>query len=95
MKLKVNQTINKNNLSYEALITNSTSTTRSINDESTTFEDIFIRLESYDVLNENDYLKSEISTVEALNASNSGLIPLSPSIKYSNQILKKILDFLK
>ena len=90
IKLKVNQTINKkNNLSYEALITNSISTTRSINDESTTFEDIFIRLESYDVLNENDYLKSEISTVEALNTSNSGLIPLSPSIKYSNQILKK------
>ena len=92
MKLKVNQKKNKkNNLSYEALITNSISTTRSINDESTTFEDIFIRLESYDVLNENDYLKSEISTVEALNASNSGLIPLSPSIKYSNQILKKII----
>ncbi len=89
-KLKVNQTINrKNKLSYEALITNSVSTTRSINDEANTFEDIFIRLESYDFLNQYDYLKSEISTVEALDATNSGLIPLSPSIKYSNQIFVK------
>ena len=90
VKFKVNQTLNKKNtISYEALITNSVSTTRSINDESTTFEDIFIRLESYDVLDKNDYLKTEISTVEALDSTNSGLIPLSPSVKYSNQILLK------
>ena len=30
---------------------------------------------------------SEISTVEALDKTNSGLVPLTPSIKYNNQIL--------
>ena len=35
----------------------------------------------------NDYLRSELSTVEALDNTNSGLIPLAPSIKYSNQKL--------
>jgi len=90
IKFKANQTLNKNNiLSYEALITNSVSTTRSINDESVTFEDIFIKLDSYNVLKKNDYFRGEISTVEAFDATNSGLIPLSPSFKYSNQNLIK------
>ena len=89
-KLIGNQTINKHNIiSYEALITNSVSTTRSINDESATFEDIFIRLDSYDTLFNSDYLRTEISTVEALDTTKSGFIPLSPSIKYSNQKLTK------
>ncbi len=86
VKLKADQTLNKNNkLSFQALATNSVSTTRSINEESVTFEDVFVRLESYDVIYKTDYLKSEISTVEALDRTKSGLIPLSPSIKYSNQ----------
>ncbi len=86
MKLKADQTLNKNNkLSFQALATNSVSTTRSINEESVTFEDVFIRLESYDVFYKTDYLKTEISTVEALDRTKSALIPLSPSIKYSNQ----------
>ena len=90
IKFKANQTLNKNNfLSYEALITNSVSTTRSINDESVTFEDIYIRLDSYNLLKKNDYLRGEISTVEALDATNSGLIPLSPSFRYSNLNLIK------
>ena len=90
IKFKANQTLNKNNfLSYEALITNSVSTTRSINDESVTFEDIFVRLDSYNVLKKDDYFRGEISTVEAFDATNSGLIPLSPSFKYSNQNLIK------
>ncbi len=89
-KLKGNRTINKYNiLSYEALLTNSVSTTRSINDESVSFEDIFIRLDSYDAFYRSDYLKTEISTVEALDATKSGFIPLSPSITYMNQKLTK------
>ena len=44
LKFNSKQVLNKNNiLSYEALITNSVSTTRSINEEPNTFEDIFIR----------------------------------------------------
>lgn len=87
-KFKAKQVLNKNNiLSFEALVTNSVSTTRSVNDEPSTFEDIFIKLDSYDLFYNNDLLRTEISTVEALDKTNSGLVPLTPSIKYSNQIL--------
>ena len=88
LKIKGNQTLNKENkISYKALLTNSVSTTRSINDESLTFEDIFIRLDSYDILYNSDYLRTEISTVEALDTTKSSFIPLSPSLKYLNQKL--------
>ncbi len=89
------QVLNKKNiLSYEALITNSISTTRSINKKPSTFEDIFIRLDSYDVFDDSDYLRSELSTVEALDNTNSGFIPLAPSIKYSShKLLKDELTF--
>ena len=60
-----------------------------LNEEPNTFEDIFIRLDSYDFFYNDDYLRSEISTVEALDNTNSGLIPFTPSIKYSNQKLLK------
>tara|TARA_B100000963_G_scaffold200168_1_gene174269 strand:+ start:3288 stop:5426 length:2139 start_codon:yes stop_codon:yes gene_type:complete len=94
-KFKAKQVLNKNNiLSFEALITNSVSTTRSVNEEASTFEDIFIKLDSYDLIYKNDFLRTEISTVEALDKTNSGLVPLTPSIKYSNQILtSKNLSF--
>ena len=89
-KIKAKQTLNKKNILYfDALITNSVSTTRSINDEPSTFEDIYIRLDSYNVFNEDDFMRSEISTVEALDKTNSGLVPLTPSISFSNQILSK------
>ena len=88
LKFNSKQILNKKNiLSYEALITNSVSTTRSINEKPNTFEDIFIRIDSYDLFYESDYLRSELSTVEALDDTNSGLIPLAPSIKYSSQKL--------
>ena len=95
LRFNSKQVLNKNNiLSYEALITNSISTTRSINEKPSTFEDIFIRLDSYDVFNDSDYLRSELSTVEALDNTNSGFIPLAPSIKYSSQkLLKDELTF--
>ena len=90
IRLNAKQTLNKKNiLSYEALITNSVSTTRSINKKPNTFEDIFIRLDSYNIFNSSDYLRSELSTVEALDNTNSGLIPLAPSVKYSSQKLFK------
>ena len=81
--LSAKQKINKSNiLSFKALVTNSISTTRSINDEPVNFEDIFIALDSYDVLKENDFLKSEISYVAALDTTDSNLIPVTPSIRY-------------
>ena len=90
IKFNSKQTLNRNNiLSYEAIITNSVSTTRSINDTPAKFEDIFIRLDSYNFLYSSDYLRSEISTVEALDSTKPGLIPLNPSIKYVNQKLIK------
>ena len=95
IKFNSKQILNKRNiLSYEALITNSVSTTRSINEDPNTFEDIFIRLDSYDILYNKDYLRTELSTVEALDNTNSGLVPLVPSIKYSSQnLLKDDLTF--
>ncbi len=90
LKLKAKQVLNKNNiLNYKALVTNSVSTTRSFNSIPSTFEDIYIQLNSYDILYDNDYLRTEISTVEALDNTKSGLVPLTPSIKYSNQKLSK------
>ena len=83
--LSAKQKLNRNNiLSFEALITNSISTTRSINEEPVNFKDIYIALDSYNVLKKNDFLKSEISSVAALDTSDSNLIPITPSIKYVN-----------
>ncbi len=90
VKFNSKQVIDKNNiLTYQALITNSVSATRSNNDVPTTFEDIFIKVDSYDVFYNSDYLRSEISTVEALDSTNDGLIPLTPSLKYVSQKLIK------
>ena len=90
VKFNSKQVINKNNtLSYQALITNSVSNTRSNNDVPTTFEDIFIKIDSYDVFYNSDFLSSEISTVEALDSTKDSLIPLTPSIKYVSQKLIK------
>ena len=90
LRFNSKQTLNKKNiLSYEALITNSVSTTRSINEDPNTFEDIYIRLDSYDIFYKSDYLRSELSTVEALDNTNSGLIPLAPSVEYKSQKLLK------
>ena len=81
--LSAKQKINKNNiLSFKALVTNSVSTTRSINNEPISFEDIYISLDSYNILKKNDFFKSEISSVAALDTSDSDLIPVTPSIKY-------------
>ena len=89
-KLNAKQILNKNNLLYfDALITNSVSTTRSINDTPSAFEDISLKLDSYNLFYKNDLMRSEISTVEALDKTNSGLIPLTPSIKYTNYILRE------
>ena len=89
-KINARQVLNKKNiLTYRGIITNSISETRSNNEEPITFEDIFVRLDSYDIFSETDYLKSELSTVEAFDSTKEGLIPLSPSVEYKNNYLSK------
>ena len=86
--LEAKQILDKKSiLSYKAMITNSVSTTRSTNEEPITFEDIFIRLDRYNNFDDSDYLRTEISTVGAFDTTKTSLIPLAPSVKYSNQKL--------
>lgn len=81
------QVIDQNKvISASGLFTNSVSTTRSTNDEPIAFEDIFIRLENYNLFLINDYLKTEISSIESFKTSNNTSIPISPSITYSNYV---------
>ena len=72
--------------SARGLFTNSISTSRSINNEPITFEDIFLRFENYNTIYEDDYFKTEISSVESFDTTNSRNIPISPNISYLNKI---------
>jgi len=86
-KFNTSQVINKNNkLLINALITNSISTSRSINSNPITFEEIYLRLNSFDTLMKNDFIITEISTVGAFDNINNALIPFSPSLQYSNNL---------
>ena len=73
-------------LSFNGLLTNSVSTTRSNNEDPLRFEDIYLRLDNYNFVLNNDYLRSEISTIEAYDSSNNSLIPFTPHINYYNSI---------
>ena len=84
-KIKTKQIINKNSLfTASGIFTNSISTTRSINEDPITFEDIFIRLENYNLFSINDFLKTEFSSVESFESSDLNSIPISPRITYLN-----------
>ncbi len=71
-------------LSAQGVFTNSISTTRSENEESITFEEIYLRLENYNFMNKEGYLKSEISTIESFDTTDINTIPISPTINYHN-----------
>ncbi len=87
LKIDTKQVINKNMIvSASGLFTNSISTTRSINEEPITFEDIYLRSENYDLLFKNDYLKTELSSVESFESVDLNSIPISPSLVYTNLI---------
>ena len=86
LRFNTKNILNKNQIvSAKGIFTNSISTTRSINEEPITFEDIYLRLENYNFFIENDYLKTELSSVESFESIN-GSIPISPNINYLNQI---------
>jgi lipopolysaccharide assembly outer membrane protein LptD (OstA) len=85
LKINSKQVVNKNMIfSASGLFTNSISTTRSINEEPITFEDIYLKFENYNIIGENDFLKTELSTVESFEATNLSSIPIVPSLKYTN-----------
>ena len=85
IKINTSQVVNKNTIfSASGLFTNSISTTRSNNEEPLTFEDIYLRFENYNIIGENDFLKSELSSVESFEVTNLNSIPIVPSLKYTN-----------
>ena len=91
LRINTKQIINKDIIfSANGLFTNSISTTRSINEDPITFEDVFIKIEKYNTFDNDDYFKTEIKTVESFGDKDTGDIPFVPSIHYHS--LKPILD---
>ena len=87
VRMNLKQVMNKNQvLSFNGLLTNSVSTTRSKNEEPIKFEDIFLRLDNYNFALENDFLSAEVTTIESFDSTSDSLIPLSPRIIYQNNI---------
>ena len=87
VRVNLKQVLDKNKiLSLKGILTNSTSTTRSQNQDPIKFEDIYLRLDNYNFFLKNDYLRSEITTVEAFDSSNISFIPLSPHLNYYNNL---------
>ena len=88
-EIDTRQVIDKNSIfSASGLFTNSISTTRSINEDPIAFQDIFLRFENYNLIDRDDYLKTELSSVESFQSNNLNSIPVSPSLSYMN-----IIDF--
>ena len=87
LKIDTKQVIDKNSIvTASGLFTNSISTTRSINEEPIKFEDIYLRFENYNILTNNDYLKTELSSVESFDSTDLNSIPISPSLNYMNLV---------
>ncbi len=87
VRINLKNVLDKNKiLSFNGLLTNSVSTTRSNNEDPLRFEDIYLRLDNYNFALNNDYLRSEISTIEAYDSSNNSLIPFTPHINYYNSV---------
>ena len=85
IKINTRQVMNKNMIfSASGLFTNSISTTRSNNEEPVTFEDVYLKFENYNTIYENDFLKTELSSVESFEATELNSIPIVPSLKYQN-----------
>ncbi len=87
VRVNLKQVLNENKLlSFNGLLTNSVSTTRSKNEDPLRFEDIYIRLDNYNFAKENDYLRTEVTTIESYDSTNDSLIPFTPHIYYHNTI---------
>ena len=85
VRLNLKQVLDENKiLSLNGVITNSISTTRLQNEYPIRFENIYLRLDNYNLALNNDYLRAEITTVEAFDSTDVSLIPFSPHINYHN-----------
>jgi LPS-assembly protein len=86
LKFNTKQIVSKKTIvSANTQISNSISTTRSINEEPIRYEDIYFRIENYNLVVKNDYLNTEISTVESFDNTTVNQIPLAPNLKYHNK----------
>ena len=87
IRMNLKQVMNKHQvLSFNGILTNSVSTTRSKNEEPIKFEDIFLRLDNYNFAIEDDFLSAEVTTIESFDSTSDSLIPLTPRIIYQNNI---------
>ncbi len=87
LRVNLKQVLKKDKvLSLNGLLTNSISTTRSQNEVPIRFEDIYLRLDNYNFASKNDYLRTEITTVEAFDSTNVSFIPFSPHLNYYNTL---------
>ena len=95
LKIDTKKVITKDSVfSASGLFTNSISTTRSINEEPITFEDLYLKLENYNFITEDDYLKSELSSVKSFESIDLKSIPISPSLNYMNFINSKDFNII-
>ena len=87
VRVDLKKVLDKNKiLFFNGVLTNSVSTTRSNNEAPLRFEDTYLRLDNYNFVLNDDYLRSEISTVEAYDSSDDSLVPFTPHISYQNTI---------
>ena len=87
VRIDLKKVLDKNKiLFFNGVLTNSVSTTRSNNEDPLRFEDTYLRLDNYNFVLNDDYLRSEISTVEAYDSTDDSLIPFTPHVSYQNTI---------
>jgi LPS-assembly protein len=86
--INTKQVLNKNTIfSANGIFTNSISTSRSNNESPITFEDMYIKVERFNLLldTNKDYFRGEIQTVESFeDISDQNSIPVAPTIYYHN-----------
>lgn len=88
LTINTEQIIDKNKkFSASGHFTNSISASRSINEEPVTFENLFVKLENYNLLTGDDYLNTEISTVRSFDSTDINQVPISPIINYHNKLV--------
>ena len=88
LKINTKQVLNKNTIfSASGVFTNSISTSRSNNENPIRYEDMFVKVERFNLLldSNRDYFKGDIQTVESFDDdSKLNNIPIVPSIFYHN-----------
>tara|TARA_B100001063_G_C16767684_1_gene559667 strand:+ start:1088 stop:3193 length:2106 start_codon:yes stop_codon:yes gene_type:complete len=85
LKFNTKQVVNKNNvIEINSILTNSISSARSINEEPITFEEIYVKHKGYNIISKDDYLETNLSTVQAFDSIDEALVPIVPEINYFN-----------